>query len=153
MGVLAAVLDWIKGTTAEFRVTPKGGQSGDLPFRVLLPYALLSIVSALPVILLANIAQATGFYFFATINCLVYAALLLVIVFQHRRENPQFAREPRPIPVVSRSALAGAVLALGLLAIPIRLPQGIDAVTVGVERIVRHLNITRLWGDSFDVLR
>jgi cellulose synthase (UDP-forming) len=153
MGVLAAVLDWIKGTTAEFRVTPKGGQSGDLPFRVMLPYALLSIVSALPVILFANIAQATGFYFFATINCLVYAALLLVIVFQHRRENPQSARDLRPIPVVSRSALAGAVLALGLLAIPIRLPQGIHAVTVGVERIARHLNITRLWGDSFDVLR
>src|SRR4029453_11078240 len=63
LGVLTAVLDTIKGTTAEFRVTPKGGNSREMPLRILAPYIFLSIISALPAIIFSGIEQAKGFYF------------------------------------------------------------------------------------------
>jgi cellulose synthase (UDP-forming) len=90
IGTIAAVRDCIKGNTLEFRVTPKGCASAEpLPFRVLAPYAFLSLVSGLPVVLLGNVKVAVGFYLFAAANSALYALLMLVIIFMHKRENPK----------------------------------------------------------------
>jgi cellulose synthase (UDP-forming) len=87
-GTVAALRDWLTGSTVEFRITPKGSSEVDpLPIRVLAPYAILSIVSALPVVLIDNPGEARGFYVFALINAALYALLLLIIVIQHAREN------------------------------------------------------------------
>lgn len=87
-GTVAALRDWLTGSVVEFRITPKGSSEVDpLPVRVLAPYAILSIVSALPVVLIDNSGEARGFYVFALINAVLYAALLLIIVVQHAREN------------------------------------------------------------------
>src|SRR5207247_10389017 len=89
IGMITAVRDWMLGSTLTFRVTPKGRDAAEpLPLRVLAPYAFLSIASGLPVLLLANVQVAVGFYIFATLNSLLYAVLLVVIVIMHRRENP-----------------------------------------------------------------
>lgn len=87
-GTLAAVRDWATGTYVEFRVTPKGTKEVDpVPFRVLAPYVFLAVASALPVILVDNAKYASGFYIFALINALIYAAIFLVILIKHQREN------------------------------------------------------------------
>jgi len=87
-GTVAALRDWLTGSVVEFRITPKGSSEVDpLPARVLTPYAILSVVSALPVLLIANPGEARGFYVFALINAVLYAVLLLIILVQHAREN------------------------------------------------------------------
>jgi cellulose synthase/poly-beta-1,6-N-acetylglucosamine synthase-like glycosyltransferase len=89
MGSVAAVRDWAWGNTLNFRVTPKGRTPAQrLPFRVLAPYAILSVASGLRVLVLNNIRIALGFYVFAAFNSILYAILLLVIITIHRRENP-----------------------------------------------------------------
>jgi cellulose synthase (UDP-forming) len=90
IGTIAAVRDWIRGSTLEFRVTPKGRAAAEpLPFRILAPYAFLSVASGLPpVLLIGHVKIAVGFYLFAAMNSLLYATLLLVIIIMHRRENP-----------------------------------------------------------------
>jgi cellulose synthase (UDP-forming) len=89
IGTIAAVRDWIRGSVLDFRVTPKGRIAAEpLPLRVLAPYAFLSLLSGLPILLLSNVKVAVGFYFFASTNSALYAFLLLVIIVMHRRENP-----------------------------------------------------------------
>jgi cellulose synthase (UDP-forming) len=87
-GTLAALRDWLTGSVVDYRITPKGRSEVDpLPVRVLAPYALLSFISILPVVLIDNPNEASGFYIFALINAVLYAVLLLIIVVQHAREN------------------------------------------------------------------
>jgi len=87
-GVLAALRDWIAGSVVDFRITPKGRSEVDpLPIRVWAPYAVLSLVSALPVVLIENAREAQGFYVFALIHAVLYAVLVLIILVQHAREN------------------------------------------------------------------
>jgi len=90
IGTIAAVVDWVRGATLEFRVTPKGRIAAEpLPLRVLAPYAFLSAASGLlPIVLLSRVKIALGFCLFAGINSLLYAVLLLVIIIMHRCENP-----------------------------------------------------------------
>lgn len=111
VGALAAVRDWATGSFVDFRVTPKGTSDVDpIPFRVIMPYAFLSVLSILPVLSVANAREAGGFYIFATMNVAIYTILLLVIIFRHAREN-----------IVSiktrfyRPALASALLVLTAL--------------------------------------
>ena len=87
-GTVTAIRDWVVGSSAEFRVTPKGSDpAGPLPARVLMPYVFLSVTSALAVLLLRHVGTANGFYVFAIANAAIYATLLLVIVIKHIREN------------------------------------------------------------------
>jgi cellulose synthase/poly-beta-1,6-N-acetylglucosamine synthase-like glycosyltransferase len=87
-GTIAALRDWLTGSAVDFRITPKGNSAVDpLPVRVLAPYAGLSMVSALPVALVNNPGEASGFYVLALLNTAVYTILLAVIVIQHAREN------------------------------------------------------------------
>ncbi len=110
VGALAAIRDWATGSFVDFRVTPKGTSEVDpLPFRVLAPYALLSLASILPV-LSVNAEESSGFYIFATMNAAIYTLLLLVIIVQHARENTLGANKR-----FYRPALASALLALTAL--------------------------------------
>jgi cellulose synthase/poly-beta-1,6-N-acetylglucosamine synthase-like glycosyltransferase len=99
IGTIAAVRDWMRGSTREFRVTPKGRAAAEpLPLRILAPYAFLSIASGLPpILLLGHVEIAVGFYLFAAMNSLLYAILLLVIIVMHRRENPMPPRRSNPV--------------------------------------------------------
>ncbi len=110
VGALAAIRDWATGSFVDFRVTPKGTSEVDpLPFRVLAPYALLSLASILPV-LAVSAEESSGFYIFATMNAAIYTLLLLVIIVQHARENTLGANKR-----FYRPALASALLALTAL--------------------------------------
>lgn len=106
IGTIAAVRDWMRGSTLDFRVTPKGRTAAEpLPLRVLAPYAFLSVASGLPVLLLSNVKIAVGFYVFAAMNSLLYAILLLVIIVMHRRENQNTNVMLGPDPSIYRSVV------------------------------------------------
>jgi cellulose synthase (UDP-forming) len=107
-GTVTALHDWLTGSTADFLITPKGNSTVDpLPVRVLAPYAILSVVSALPVALVDNPGEARGFYIFALINAAIYASLLAFIVVQHARENLSQTRSRS-----YRAALSASLVAM-----------------------------------------
>src|SRR5262249_38927667 len=88
LGSAMAVRDWLTGSYVDFRVTPKGTDAvAPLPARVLLPYAVLSLASALPAILVSDAEEASGFYLFGAVNAAIYALVFAVAVIQHAREN------------------------------------------------------------------
>ena len=88
IGSLYAVRDRLTGSFVDFRITPKGGQASALPpFRLLLPYVVLSMSSAAAALLTAHPGDARGYYFFAIVNALAYAGVLAVIVIGHAVEN------------------------------------------------------------------
>lgn len=138
IGMLAAMRDRLMGNTLEFRVTPKGRSAAEpLSAKVLAPYAFLSIASGLPVLLLDNIKVAVGFYVFATINSLLYASLLVIIILKHKQENP------RPIDIRGRKlypatiwAVAVATIAVPLCAIPFRAPIAFKSMLWGYDRVL-----------------
>lgn len=67
----------------EFRVTPKGQQiSSSVPFRVLLPYLILSIISSLIAVSGAKGPNVYGYYFFVLLNAFTYFCLLAAIMYQ-----------------------------------------------------------------------
>lgn len=110
-GTIAAIRDWLTGSFVDFRITPKGTSEVDpLPFRVLAPYAVLSIASVLPALIIDNAGDSRGFYIFAIINAALYAVLLLVVVVQHAREN--VIRTSRR---AYRPAVAASIFSLFLL--------------------------------------
>jgi cellulose synthase/poly-beta-1,6-N-acetylglucosamine synthase-like glycosyltransferase len=136
LGTLAALRDWVTGTTVEFRVTPKGSDTaGPLPFRVLAPYVFLTIASALPGLILTDVRQALGFYIFASANALIYGALLAVILIRHAKENGL----PRQRRKLGAAALQGCVmllLACVMLAGAARSgPKGFEAIVWGSEAV------------------
>jgi len=113
LGSAMAVRDWLTGGYVDFRVTPKGGDSvAPLPARVLLPYTVLSLLSALPAIFVSNAGEASGFYIFAIVNAVTYAVVFAVAVIWHALENPV-----RRAGWGLRPSLAAAVAAL-LFALP-----------------------------------
>src|SRR5208337_4046603 len=88
LGSAMALRDWLTGSFVDFRVTPKGaGDVGPAPLRATVPYAALSLASALPAILVSDAGYASGFYVFAIVNAVTYAVIFTVIVIQHTREN------------------------------------------------------------------
>jgi cellulose synthase (UDP-forming) len=87
-GCTMALRDRFFGGFVDFRVTPKGGGPVSmLPWLVLWPYLALAIGSILPVLLVDGVKTASGFYFFALLNALLYVSLFVVIVINHCREN------------------------------------------------------------------
>lgn len=87
-GTIAALHNWMTGSFVDFRVTPKGNSEVDpLPMRVLAPYAVIALGSALTVLLVKDAGDSRGFYLFAIVNSLIYTLLLVVILIQHGREN------------------------------------------------------------------
>ena len=106
LGSVMAVRDWLTDSYVDFRVTPKGADTvAPLPARVLLPYVLLSLLSALPALLVSNAEEASGFYIFAIVNAATYAVVFAVAVIQHARENPGKSTRPVLKPIMAAAAL------------------------------------------------
>lgn len=136
LGTVAACRDWITGTFVDFRVTPKGaGAVAPLPFRVVTPYALLAIGSAIPALVLPNIEVARGFYVLACLSAAFYAVSLMVIVGGHLKEN---GLEIKSKPVRIVAAQAGLVVlasATPVAAIAVNGQTGIQAIAWGTQDI------------------
>jgi cellulose synthase (UDP-forming) len=140
LGVAAAVRDRVTGTTADFRVTPKGRDATDpLPLRLLAPYAALSLLSGVPVLLIDSVDVAKGFYVFAALNSALYALLLWVTVRQHERENP-----------VNRGAAEaagpGAPGMANRFAATVMMVTALSVGVVGTQQAVRGGGSALVWG-------
>lgn len=143
VGALAAVRDWATGSFVDFRVTPKGTSDVDpIPFRVLAPYAMLSLVSILPVLFVTAGEETGGFYIFAIMNAAIYTTLLLVILLQHARENTVSTNKR-----FYRPALASGLLALTALPFAGIIEHGHE----GVQSLAWNTNGYALFDDRFSV--
>ncbi|WP_246726034.1 glycosyltransferase family 2 protein [Rhizobium lusitanum] len=143
VGALAAVRDWATGSFVDFRVTPKGTSDVDpIPFRVLAPYAMLSLVSILPVLFVTAGEETGGFYIFAIMNAAIYTTLLLVILLQHARENTVSTNKR-----FYRPALASGLLALTALPFAGIIEHGRE----GVQSLAWNTNGYALFDDRFSV--
>ena len=110
-GILNGILSVLLSRQLDFRVTPKGDRrQAPLPFRALLPYAVISILSSLAVIVLANRTSARGYYFLALSTALLLALVIGVIVVLHQQESGWSQR---------RSLLKGALLFVAALSLVI----------------------------------
>ena len=129
LGSAMAVLDWATCRVAEFRVTPKGAaQASAPPIRVLAPYVFLSFVSSVPAVLVQDAGYASGFYFFAIVNAVIYAVIFAVIAIQHERENrvrSAWVRKPLS------AFVALLMFAMPILAIRANGLQALDAMAWG----------------------
>ena len=100
MGTVTAIIDHVSGRRTEFRVTPKGsGDVKDLPFRVLAPYAIISLTSGFVALAVKDLDIANGYYLLAALNAAIYGLVFTTILFAHWREHrinwtgvPWFAR-------------------------------------------------------------
>lgn len=135
LGCLAAFRDWLTGSFVDFRVTPKGRDAAaQLPIRVLVPYAVLALVSVLPVLAFSEVGEARGFYLFATLNAVIYVSLLAVIIVQHALENGRPGAEFNWRPCVQGAAVA-LLAVLPATALGLRGPAGLEALEIGAEPV------------------
>ncbi|WP_163268958.1 glycosyltransferase family 2 protein [Chelativorans alearense] len=142
-GTAAALRDWITGSFVDFRVTPKGASEVDpLPTRVLMPYAFLTVASALPVLFIENAGDTRGFYIFAIVNALIYALIFLVIVVRHACENTVRVKSRAYRPAMA--ATLAALLVLPGLATAGRGKDGLEALAWGAGSL-------RLFQDQYSV--
>lgn len=131
LGCLAALRDWLTGSFVDFRVTPKGGDNaGPLPQRVLAPYVMLALLSVAPVLLLADVGDARGFYLFAGLNAAIYITLLAVIIFMHAKENGLLSAAPS-FRTITQVACVGLLAILPAQAFALRAPIGLEAIEIG----------------------
>lgn len=86
-GTLMAVRDRLSTRFVDFRITPKGEQARLLPIRVVTPYLGLATCAAAVMYAAPEVNETRGFYIFAAINNLTYAAVAALIAFKHAREN------------------------------------------------------------------
>ncbi|MDR0780161.1 MAG: glycosyltransferase [Pseudomonadales bacterium] len=145
LGSMAAVYDWATGSVVNFRVTPKGASEVDpLPLRVLFPYAALALLSALPVLLVADPGESPGFYIFATINAFMYTLVLVTIIVQHWREN--VSKSSKAVySFGTMSFVVGLLVLLGISGMQ-RAPDGLQALAVGLENIGPFKTQSRIAG-------
>ncbi len=102
------------------------------------PYAVLSLASALPALLVRDAEYASGFYIFALVNAVIYAAVFAVIVVQHARENAAGRADGARRPIM-------AVLALLLFGLPAFAAsqnglKGINSIVCGA----RYFTLTKV---------
>lgn len=133
-GCLAAVRDRLTGTFVDFRVTPKGtGPSAHLPRRVLMPYAILSVVAALPVFLVRDAGVAEGFYVFSIVNSVAYGGILLLIIAKHAQENGiAIGVSGSQLAYAAQLSAVVAILSLPGAAASLRGEQGVAALADGL---------------------
>ncbi len=87
-GCTMAIRDRITGHFVDFRITPKGQSAGRrLPVKVLGLYVLLALGCSGPVLLADDLTDARGFLLLALLNGVLYTSLVVVILYQHLREN------------------------------------------------------------------
>jgi cellulose synthase (UDP-forming) len=83
LGFLVAVLDRLKGSDFDFKVTPKQASASEKPrpyLRFALPYIALSLTAILPVLMVVEPGNSSGYYFFSTLNAFLYAICFVVIL-------------------------------------------------------------------------
>lgn len=139
-GCTMAVLDRITGRFVDFRITPKGEAAGRrLPTKVIGVYVALALGCILPVLLVGDVSEARGFYLLAMVNALLYTAVVLVIVFHHRRENGAALKRSWRSAVL-QYGVGLAVATLACVALVKRAPESLHALAFGLE----PLHITRV---------
>lgn len=112
LGCTMALRDRLLGGFVDFRVTPKGEKVAVMvPWRVLLPYLTLALLSLLPLFLVQNAQDSAGFYIFALINAALYTGIFITIIVNHHRENAIGPALPR----TRFAAQTGCVLGLAVL--------------------------------------
>ena len=111
-GTVVAVWDRVSRSFIDFRVTPKGKATlPDLPFWAVAPYGVLGLISGLSAIVFSDAQNASGFYFFAILNCALYAAIFIVTLVRHAIEN-DLSWSPRPLQALVKYAACGCLVAL-----------------------------------------
>jgi cellulose synthase/poly-beta-1,6-N-acetylglucosamine synthase-like glycosyltransferase len=131
IGSLAAVRDVLSGSFVDFRITPKGNQDKPLlPFLVMAPYLLLSGLSVCAMIFGREGSAAQGFYIFAAINGLIYAALTILVMAGHALENG-LSLLPRSVGGSFTAACAVLIFASGGLALRDHGTGAIEALSHG----------------------
>ena len=125
IGIVNGVLSVLLSRRLDFRVTPKGDRrQAPLPSRALLPYALVSILSSLAVILLAHRTFARGYYFLALTTALLLAAVVGVIVVLHHQESGWRQRRS----LLKGALLFVAALSLAMTGLAMRLGQSLSVI-------------------------
>jgi cellulose synthase (UDP-forming) len=83
------------GREFSFKVTPKKVSGAKaLPFRVLTPYLGISVLSAGIALAVGGPGEASGYYYFALLNGVVYLGVALLVVTLHYYENYQLLEMP-----------------------------------------------------------
>jgi cellulose synthase (UDP-forming) len=106
-GITAGVCGAIRRHTWQFRVTPKDSPQSELAFCLILPPAILVLISSL-VTLMCEAGDATGYYFFSILNGFAYTAVLAVMIKKHEDENQD--------PATSESRSRYGILCWGIVA-------------------------------------
>lgn len=138
-GSAAAIRDHLTGSFVDFRVTPKGsGPKSMLPWRAIAPYLFLSATSGAVVLTSGWVASAVGFYWFASLNAVLYALLAAIVVVKHVRENGLSLRRHAG-GIIAQSSIAGMAIAVALSCFAYRGLEGLSGLQRGAEplRIVR----------------
>lgn len=131
-GSLAALLDRLQRRMVDFRVTPKGmGAADHLPLRVILPYCAIALASGWTAWAVTNPGSAAGFHIFALVLGALHAALILVILWRHARENG-LSLLPRSRDGVVLAACLVAILAGLALGTQRNGLNGLHAITLGI---------------------
>ncbi|MDX6689721.1 MAG: hypothetical protein QOG15_1178 [Solirubrobacteraceae bacterium] len=118
LGCIHAVAGRLARREFGFKVTPKG-RTGVLPLptKVVAPYLLLAVVSAVPTLIDFDAGAASGYRTLALINAGLYLVAAIVIVALHVREHPSGTRRTalRSIaPKALATAMCAAFLVTGL---------------------------------------
>ncbi|MBA3911026.1 MAG: N-acetylglucosaminyltransferase [Rhodobacter sp.] len=138
-GCLMALRDKLTGTFVDFRITPKGAAAAKvLPARVVALYCLLALGATLPVIFSEQLANARGFLLLALLNAVLYATLLVVMVWRHLADNGTIFHQ-RLRTTLTQFVAAGLVVASLGTAFAWRGVEGLQALAFGLEplRLVR----------------
>jgi cellulose synthase (UDP-forming) len=121
-GVAQAVAGRVLHRRFGFKVTPKGVEDA-VPIRlyIVVPYLLISAVSAGTAILQGHPGAAGGYYYFCVLNAVVYCLVATLIIVLHLRENQalswhgalHLARRPVIATTSVAAVVTGAVLLRG----------------------------------------
>lgn len=138
-GCAMAIRDRLTGTFVDFRITPKGdAAAAQLPTKVLAVYAVLALVAMAPVLFVEDLTNARGFLLLALLNAVLYAALVVVIVWHHLRATWPAARRA-PGRTLFQTATAAAVVAALATGFTWRGVESLHALAFGLEplRLIR----------------
>ncbi len=132
-GCLMAARDKLAGGFVDFRITPKGeAAEARLPGPILLVYGTLALGCLLPVLLVADLENAQGFYILCAINGLLYAIIVAVTVVDHYRHNALLTAGIT-FSDAGKLALPAVLTCLLLLALGHRGLESSYALTLGLE--------------------
>jgi cellulose synthase (UDP-forming) len=134
-GSLVAIWDRVSRSFVDFRVTPKGKViSADLPFWAIAPYASLGLISGLSAIAFSDAENASGFYFFAILNCTLYSTLFAVTLVRHAIEN-DLSWSPRPLAAFVKYAACASLMLLAITGVTMRGPAALEGATWGAGSV------------------